>query len=411
MRDRILFLSWESPWPAFSGAGIRRWGLLSELGRDYPVDLLVLSRKPLTKEQTAKLGEIAHTVTRIPLKDVTAADKARALARMIVHRLPYHGAVLESSLGDHPDFRQRIEEYPGIVFTSVGHWGMLIRYRRAAHWILNQCDADVDYWRVHALQAEGPLEKAAARINHRLSLHVFRRVYRNAGRIISVCEEDRHLTRELAPEAQIDVIENGVDCSYYVPDHDGLDRQPPRLLFTGTSAVRNVTALRWFAGMVLPLIRKQIPDVELLIGGDFDPKTRDLFNRIRNIRFTGRVDDIRPCFNQSHVYVAPFRITHGTRVKIAEAMAMGMAIVSKPGGIRGYPLVDGESVLVAETPEAFADCCLKLLRDASLREKLERAARQIALKALDWKILGERLRAIVKEHRTSLDGISRPVSR
>jgi len=411
MRDRLLFLSWESPWPAFSGAGIRKWNLFSELGKAYQVELLVLSRKPLTKEQTAQLGEIAHTVTRIPLKDVTVVDKARALARMIVHRLPYHGAVLESSLGDHPDFRQKIEEYPGIVFTSVGHWGMLIRYRRAAHWILNQCDADVDFWRVYAVQAERPLKKAAARINHRLSLHVFQRVYRNVGRIISVCEEDRHLTRELAPDAQIDVVENGVDCSYYVPDHDGLDRQPPRLLFTGTSAARNITALRWFTDMVWPLIGKQAPDVELLIGGDFDPKAQALFRRIPNIRFTGRIDDIRPSYHKSHVYVAPFQIGSGIKAKIGEAMAMGMAIVSKPGGIRGYPLVDGESVLVAETPEAFADCCLKLLRDASLREKLERAARQIALKTLDWKILGERLRGIVKEHRASLDGISRPVSR
>ena len=386
-------------------------GLFSELGKAYQVDLLVLTRKPLSKQQTAKLGKIAQSVTRIPLKDVSVADKVRALVQMIVKRLPYHSAVLISSLRDHPDFRRRIEEYSGIVFTSVGHWGTLIRYRRASHWILNQCDADVDFWRVYASQAEHPLDKAAALINYRLSFPLYRQVYRNAGRIISVCEEDKHLTRELAPDTQIDVIENGVDCSYYVPEKDRHDCQPPRLLFTGTSAARNVTALRWFTDMVLPLIRKQISDVELLIGGDFDPKTQDLFRRIRNIRFTGRIDDIRPCFNKSHVFVAPFRKTHGTRVKIAEAMAMGMAIVSKLGGIRGYPLVDGESVLVAETPEAFADSCIKLLKDASLREKLEKAARQIALKTLDWKILGERLRSIVNEQRSCLDRISRHVTR
>jgi len=398
MRDRILFLSWESPWPAFGGAGIRRLGLLCELGKAYQVELLVLARQPLSKEQSAKLSKLAQSVTRIPLKDVSAINKVQAMVHMLVQRLPYHSAVLASSLLGHPDFRRRIDDFSGIVFTSNGHWGTLIRYRRASNWILNQCDADVDFWRVYASQVEHPLEKAAALINCRFSLPLYRQIYRNAGRIISVCEEDKHLTRELAPDAQIDIIENGVDCSYYVPNKGQHACQPPILLFTGTSAARNVKALRWLTDQVLPLIRKQIPNVELLIGGDFHPKTQKLFKDVQNIQFTGRVDDIRPCFHKSHVYVAPFPQTHGTKVKIAEAMAMGMAIVSRPEGIRGYPLVDGESVLVAETPEAFADGCIKLLRDTSLREKLEISARQIAMKTVDWKILGERLRSIVNEH-------------
>lgn len=391
----ILFLAWESPWPAQSGAALRTLGLLNELRKSFQVELLVLTRQPLSDKQSAFLGDLAQSVIQLPLRDVSWADKLRTLPRMVRHGYPYHSAVLESSLANCPEIWRKINEFPGIVFTSMGHWGTLVHDRLAPNWILNQCDADVEFWRVYASQASHPLVRLAARLNYRLARNHYPRIYANVGRIISVCEEDRQLTLALSPESQVDVIENGVDCAYFTP-HREVRTGPPRLLFTGTSAVRNMTALHGFVRNVLPLIRSQIVDVELLVGGNFSAKAQAEFAGVPNIRFTGRVDDMRQVFDQSDVFVAPFDETHGSKLKIAEAMAMAMPIVTTPQGIRGFPLVHGESVVVANDATEFAKCVLDLLLDPERRRRIGTQARELAEMHLDWRVLGRRLRYTVE---------------
>jgi glycosyltransferase involved in cell wall biosynthesis len=260
---------------------------------------------------------------------------------------------------------------------------------------LNQCDADVEFWRIYAAQASKASVRLAALINLGLSRALFPKVYRNVGHIVSVCEEDRQLTAALAHNTKIDVIENGVDCSYYAPNRE--ERQgPPRMLFTGTSVARNMRALHYFVREVLPLVLRMLPSAELLVAGSFRPEAQAEFATVPQVRFTGRVDDIRPYFDQSDLFVAPFQETHGSKLKLAEAMAMGMAIVSTPQGIRGMPLINNESVLVAQNPVEFAQLTTRLLLHRSDRQKLGEAARRKALQYLDWPVLGKHLCEIVQ---------------
>ena len=392
--SQLMFLSWESPWPAHSGADLRTVGLLREISKVFEVELIVLSRQSLSIKQTEFLSEYASKIIRIPLRDTSFQDKLRAAGLMLRLRYPYHSAVLDLSFRDYPDVLRRILSFPRIIYASFGHWGTLILNQQARNWILDQHNADVEFWRVYASQVSNPLLRLAALVNWWLSDKHFRCIYPRVGRIISVCEEDRQLTLTLAPTAKVDVIQNGVDCSYYYPERVAR-KDPPRLLFTGTSAARNMTALHKFMRDIFPFIQRKIPDVELLVGGNFHSKAQSQFSAYRGIRFTGRVDDIRPIFNQSDVYVAPFEETHGSKLKIAEAMAMGMAIVSTPEGIRGFPLVDGESVLVAHKKEQFAAHAVALLANPIRRERLGAAARKVALFMIDWKVLGKRLVQII----------------
>lgn len=391
-----MFLSWDSPWPAHSGAALRTLGLLKVLGKAFDVELVLLTRQPLSADQIAYLQGYALSVTRVPLCDVSTMQKFSVAGRMAQLGYPYHSAVLETSLQGHAGLRETITHFPGIVFTSTGHWGTLVRDRPAPNWILNQCDADVEFWRVYATQAAKRLARLAAQINYRLARRHYPPIYANVGRVISVCEEDRQHTLTLAPCAQVDVIENGVDCTYLTPDRTP-HKDRPRLLFTGTSAGRNMTALRQFVRNVLPLIQEQVPDIELLVAGNFSPQAQMEFRSFAALRFTGRVDDMRPFFDQSDVFVAPFGETHGSKLKVAEAMAMAMPIVSTPAGIRGFPLRDGESVRVAQDNEQFAVHVVALLSDLAYRERLGSLARQVAVSTVDWAVLGEKLREIVTE--------------
>jgi len=392
---KIMFLTYESPWPAYSGGAMRTIGLLKELSKAFQVELVVLSRQPLSNEQLAVLKEYFHSIVRVSLRFGSLKDKIDIAKHMLRYLLPYHCAIIKVSFGRATNILSKIQNYSGIVFTNVGHWGVLIRNKKTANWILNQCDADVAFWRVYASQTTNYFIKVAALINWWFADRHFRKIYPRVGRIVSVCEEDKQLTLNLCPHAQVDVIENGVDCAYYVPDrksHSG----PPRILFTGTSAPRNMIALSQFVRNVFPLVKRELPETELLVGGNFHAKAQAKFKDISHIRFPGRVEDMRPLFNQSDVYIAPFEETHGSKLKIAEAMAMGMCIVSTPEGVRGFPLVDGESVFIGHSNKQFAAYVTRLLQDPVQRERAGALAREVALSTVDWKVLGNRLINIVK---------------
>jgi len=393
---RVLFLSWESPWPAQGGGTLRTFGLLKQLSKVCELELIVLSKEKLSVNQKIELQKYASSLIRVPMQSVTQRDKLRILAHMFIYRMPYHCALIDISFNQAPEVLKHIQNFPGVLYASYGHWGTLVRGGKASNWILDQQNADIDFWRAYATQASNPWLKLAAIVNWRLAAAHFPLIYSIVGRVISVCEEDRQLTLSLAPHAQIDVIENGVDCSYYIPEKKPRTDQP-RILFTGTSVPRNITALRQFTHTVWPLIQRELPEVELWVAGNFRPEAQVGFRKYKNIHFTGRVEDIRPYFNQSDVFIAPFKETHGSKLKIAEAMAMGMAIVSTPQGIRGFPLIDEESVLIAHNNEQFANHIVKLLRNHKLREQLGKKARNIAIATIDWSVLGQRLRVIIEE--------------
>jgi glycosyltransferase involved in cell wall biosynthesis len=290
----------------------------------------------------------------------------------------------------HPDARRKIERFPGLVYASMGQVGTLVRNRRAPHWILDQHNADVHVWRVRAAEATTLLERVAATLNRWLCEREFPRIYAHVGRIIAVCEEDAVSTRALASGTPITVTANGIDCSYYSP-HRPTRAGHPRLLFTGTAVERNMRALRWFVQEIFPAIVREVPDVELMVGGCFDAGVQAEFRRHAQIRFSGALEDIRPVFDTSDVFVAPFVDCYGSKLKIAQAMAMAMAIVSTPAGVRGFPLVDEESVLIASTTARFTSHCVALLRDERRRERMGKLARRAALAAVDWPVLGDGL--------------------
>ena len=392
---KLLFLAWDSPWPARWGGAVRTLGLLRELSHAFDVELLLLTREPLSDEQRAVLGEFSRRITRIPLRGVAGWDRLRTAWRSLTWGRPYHCSLVEASFHAHPDVLQRVLHFAGVVYASYGHWGTLVHGQTAKNWIIDQQHADADAWRVYVAQVSSPFVKAAASVNWRLAVRHFRHIYPGVGRVVSVCEEDGQLTLALAPTASVEVIENGVDCSYYAPD----GRMKPgrrSVLFVGTASPRNMKALKRFVGQILPLVRRSMPAVQMVVGGDFGPRAQAQFDGERDIVFTGPVDDLRDAFNNSDVFVVPHADTHGSQLKVALAMAMGMAIVSTSEGVRGMPLVDGQSALIAADDEEFAARVVALLNDAPRRARLGAAARQSALARLDWPVLGKRLVKMVE---------------
>ncbi len=96
------------------------------------------------------------------------------------------------------------------------------------------------------------------------------------------------------------------------------------------------------------------------------PEMREMANEDPSIIVTGTVDDVRPYFERSKIFVNPVRIGGGFRGKLLEAMAMGLPIVSTSLGAEGVSPESGRDMIIADDPVAFADAVVELLNDPRL---------------------------------------------
>jgi glycosyltransferase involved in cell wall biosynthesis len=112
---------------------------------------------------------------------------------------------------------------------------------------------------------------------------------------------------------------------------------------------------------------------------------------------TGTVEDVLPHYEATTVCVVPLRAGGGTRLKILEAMALGRPVVSTAIGCEGLDLIDGEHLLIADTPEQFAAKTVRLLKDAELSHDLCRNARKLVETRYGWDRIAQRLLDIYEE--------------
>jgi polysaccharide biosynthesis protein PslH len=182
-----------------------------------------------------------------------------------------------------------------------------------------------------------------------------------------VCSEvDASILREMSPGSVVTVVSNVVDANAYkiVPEPS-----QPILIYTGgMDWFPNRDAVEYFAHEILPIIRKSVPEVKLIIAGrNPSPEFVSTFSDIANMEFTGSVPDMRPIIVGAQISIVPLRIGSGTRLKILEAAASGRPVVSTSLGAEGLNFEDGKDILIADTPEAFASATVALLQNAELR--------------------------------------------
>jgi sugar transferase (PEP-CTERM/EpsH1 system associated) len=211
-----------------------------------------------------------------------------------------------------------------------------------------------------------------------------RRYLNLADHVLTVSDTDRDLFAHIIDPAKITVIPTGVDLDFYQAAAG--EEQPNTLVFTGSmDYMPNEDGICYFVEQILPRVRFHYPNVALLVVGRRpSPRLLKLAKMTPGVEVTGAVQDIRPYMQRGSVYVVPLRIGSGTRLKIFEAMAMGKAVISTSVGAEGLPVRSEQDILIADTPDAFADAVVRLLADRNLRSELGRAARELVVQKHSW---------------------------
>lgn len=182
-----------------------------------------------------------------------------------------------------------------------------------------------------------------------------------------VSEAERELLAVDAPGADVHVLSN-----LHTAGDAGLPFAQRRdvLFVGGFRHPPNVDAVCWFVREVWPQVRRAAPELAFhCIGGDVPEVVRSLAEE-PGVHLHGHVPDLAPWLAGTRVSVAPLRYGAGVKGKVNQSMAHGMPVVATGCAVEGMHLTDGLDVLVADTPERFAEVLLVLYRDADLWQRL-----------------------------------------
>jgi glycosyltransferase involved in cell wall biosynthesis len=199
----------------------------------------------------------------------------------------------------------------------------------------------------------------------------------------SVAEPDAQVIRTLAPNVPVYVTPNGVDATHFAPLE--LPQQPDTVIFTGAmSFPPNITAVLHYYQHILPLIRRELPQVRLIIAGrDPAPEIAALASD-PYVTVTGYVDDMRPWLAQSCVMICPMTSGSGIKNKVLEALAMARPVVATTLGIEALEVTNYRELVIADQPAEFAAAVLRLLRDPEACKRMGAAGRELVVRRYTW---------------------------
>ncbi len=391
---KLLLLTPQLPYPAHQGTSLRNFHIIRGLADAYELTLLSF----LEETQTAvpeKITPLLNLLTQLETVPVPLRTTGKRLRQLLSTRRPD----MAHRLYDDAFGAKLIELLRKNSFAIVQIEGIeLARYMEVVRTVsptskivFDDHNAETELQRRNMLtDLRQPKRWVAAAYSwiqvQRLS-RFERWALQNGDWSTAVSEKDKTLLQTLAndPAVQITAIPNCIDT----PAYADIAEEPILfdLLFSGKMDYRpNVDGVLWFADKVWPgIIAKRPSTTWAIVGQKPHPRLARL-RHLQGVTVTGWVQSVRPYLAGATVYVMPFRVGSGTRLKLIEAMAAGKAIVSTKIGAEGFPVTDGRELSLVDEATEMETAVLQLLDDEQRRKEYGRVAQQFA-QAYDWRVV------------------------
>jgi len=370
------------PHPTRDGLAIRNYHLLSGLAGEFRVHVLALAPPHL-----AGRGEYPPGVESEEIPQAGAAPRrAAALTRSLLTGEAFSPLLYRS--------RRLATRLAERVAASRPAWIVAHSYHVAAAALESDVPVWVDFhnvdseiWRRMGERAAG-LAGVFLRAQARRVARVERDLAESCAGASCVSERDA-LALSAAGAASVRVVRNGVDLVRYAYRAEPSPEE--KIFFVGDlSWPPNAGGIRWFCEKVWPLVARRFPSarVEILGRGSAAGLSKLVRNPPAGVAFLGEGDDTRPHWRRAAVAIVPLLEGGGTRLKILEAAACGVPVVSTPVGAEGLDFVAGEEILIGSGGEDFAAAVARLLADAGARRSQAAAARRRVERQHDWREIG-----------------------
>ena len=394
---RVLIISQFFPYPPYNGGRMRIYQLLSGLAARHEVHLLTFSHDQKDAEYLGNLSGICAGVNMVSQKRAPALS-----ARSI---LGYLSPAPRSYVADwSPEMQRLVDEltreldFDAALVCGLRNAGYVSRLDRVAKLLDNEnCDTA---FAVRLAEIGGtPIRRFRRRLTSMKSEMYERKLASQFDAVLAVSDDDKNAIARIAPALAdrdaIHVIPNGTDLALL--DFRGPDVDMKKILSPGALTYSaNYDAAVFFSEQVFPLIKRKTPEARFVITGGTNGVDLAPFQDVEGLTLTGYLDDVRPEVASSAVVVVPARIGGGTRLKILEAMALGVPVVATTFGAMGLDGVNGEHLFITDDPTEFAEHVLLLMEDLDLRRRMTSAARSFVSERFGWDSISARLNGILE---------------
>jgi polysaccharide biosynthesis protein PslH len=381
---RILLLTQVVPYPPDSGPKIKTYNLLRYLSLRHQVHLASFARSEAEEANARELERYCSGVTTVRLTRSRSRDGLAMLQSFTTGR-PF---LVERD--DLSEMRQALGALTATHQFDAVHADQLTMAQFALDLPvkLKVLDEHNAVWSIvrRAAVREPTWRRLLAELEWRKLRAYEGKVCRQFDRVTVVSDDDRAALEKAAGRTFSAVV---------IPiavDTDELAFRPPEpsahhILSVATMFYPpNVEGIQWFINNVFPLVREVDATVNFFVVGSRPPAgIVRLGHLTKGVEVTGYVADLEPMLARSAVLVVPLRSGSGMRVKILEAFARGIPVVSTTIGVEGIAARPDEHLLIADDERGFAQAVLSLLGDARLAERIAQAGRRLVEERYDWR--------------------------
>ena len=393
--------------PTTKGGQIRTLEMLRHLHRWHEIHYVAIEN-PAQPEGPARAHEYSHKAYpfkyRVP--DKTSPAFYSELVRGLFSPTPV--AVERFNPPGMRAFLDDLIRKERFDCAVVDHLAPTSYFPDLPHAVFFQHNVETVIWRRHVEHAGG-LRRKYFQLQADRMYEYERRVSRESGHIVAVSQKDADEMRRLFDVTRVTQIPTGVNIEYFRPPDNGEagasagqgERTSPSsadLVFVGSMDwLPNVDGVLYFVREILPLIRRRRPGATLaIVGRTPPPDILQLATEDPGIQVTGTVADIRPYLWNSLVSIVPLRIGGGTRLKIYEAMAAKIPVVSTTIGAEGLSVNPPRDIRIADGPEHFASQCVDLLGSPEIRARISQTAWEMVDASFSWEHVARCFEEVMK---------------
>ncbi|HXP73812.1 MAG TPA: TIGR03087 family PEP-CTERM/XrtA system glycosyltransferase [Stellaceae bacterium] len=387
---RIFYICVRVPYPPERGDKIATFNHIRHLAQNHELHVFCLAESREERNDAAGLREYARSVSVVPLRPTLG--KLRSVKALL------GGESLSVAMLDEKALHDALEAAcaalkPDVILVYSSNMAQFAERFPALPRIMLFSELDSLKWGQYVQRAPIPM-RWLYRLESARLLEYERRIARSFTHSTVCTEWEKRDFERLIPGVPVDIVGNGVDLTYFRSERR--PKNSTSLIFTGVmDYLPNVDGILWFCDEILPRVRNAIPEASLVICGSRPTAAIRNLTKRPGITVTGHVPDVRDHMDKAELAVAPLRITRGIQNKLLEALAMSLPCVASTAVWRGTTIPEGEGVLVADDPGAFAKHIVHLLRDHAYREEMAHRARAVVEEKYSWAVQMARLEAIL----------------
>lgn len=390
---KILFFSYDIPFPLDQGGRIRAYHLIKNLALRHEITLFCFYRK---EKQLKELKFLKSFCTEIRPFRRRAVNSFLNLLSLPI--LPFPAALYYSPRVA-IDLRRevRLKPYDLVHFESF-YTSMYVDDDILIPQVLGTENVEWRIYKSYAQQQSIPLLSALMKFEAWRTKKFEENSWKKTDVVLGVSRKNcREIERRAEKKAYL--IPNGVDTARFKVKSSAFAQakksQEKTVLFIGNQVyIQNQDAARFLLREIYPRIKRKLPQTRLLIVSR--KKTTEIKNLVKGKKdvILRDFEDIREAYNESGVLIVPVRAASGTRIKILEAAAAGLPVVTTKKGVEGIDAKDGREVLIRDRAAELALTTVEVLENNKLASSLAKNAEKLVREKYSWEKIVKKLEEV-----------------